>query len=101
MLVLPVDGPAALIVPRLERAPALGSPAGEAGLVDVVSWDETDDPIERVAASLPAGADLGAPPALRSPLGDAHPGAAGALRRRDLRARRRGTRRAACRQGRR
>ena len=59
MLVLPVDGPATLVVPRLERAPALGSPAGAAALVDVVSWDETDDPIERVAASLPAEADDG------------------------------------------
>ncbi len=59
MLVLPVDGPATLVVPRLERAPAQGSPAGAAGLVEVVSWDETDDPIERVAASLPAGADAG------------------------------------------
>ena len=59
MLVLPVDGPATLVVPRLERAPALGSPAGAAALVDVVSWNETDDPIERVAASLPAEADDG------------------------------------------
>jgi Xaa-Pro aminopeptidase len=59
MLVLPVDGPATLVVPRLERTPAQGSPAGASGLVDVVSWDETDDPIERVAASLPAGADAG------------------------------------------
>jgi Xaa-Pro aminopeptidase len=59
MLVLPVDGRAALIAPRLERAPALGSAAGAAGLVDVVSWDETDDPIDRVATSLPAGADVG------------------------------------------
>jgi Xaa-Pro aminopeptidase len=55
MLVLPVDGPGTLIVPRLERAPALGSPAGQAGLVTVVAWGETDDPIEHVAAALPAG----------------------------------------------
>jgi Xaa-Pro aminopeptidase len=59
MLVLPVDGRAALIAPRLERTPALGSPAGAAGIVDVVSWDENDDPLERVATSLPAGADVG------------------------------------------
>ena len=53
MLVLPVDGPATLVVPRLERAPALAlagrrRPAWSTSS----SWDETDDPIERVAASL-------------------------------------------------
>ncbi|MET1233075.1 MAG: aminopeptidase P family N-terminal domain-containing protein [Candidatus Limnocylindrales bacterium] len=33
MLVLPADGPATLVVPRLERMPAATSRAGAAGLV--------------------------------------------------------------------
>jgi Xaa-Pro aminopeptidase len=46
MLVLPRRGEARLIVPRLE-APRVASEVTE--LVEVVSWDETDDPIEIVA----------------------------------------------------
>ena len=42
MLVVPRDGNARLIVPRLE-APRV---AERPGVFDVVSWDETDDPIE-------------------------------------------------------
>ncbi|HEY8168516.1 MAG TPA: Xaa-Pro peptidase family protein [Candidatus Limnocylindrales bacterium] len=53
MLVLPVDGPATLVVPRLEQAPALASPAAAAGALAVSAWQETDDPIERVAESMP------------------------------------------------
>lgn len=56
MLVLPVDGAATLIVPRLERAPALGSPAAQDDLVEVAAWGETDDPLDLVAAALPLGA---------------------------------------------
>ena len=59
MLVLPTDGPATLIAPRLERTPALASPAAAAGLVEVVAWNETDDPIEQVATALPASTHLG------------------------------------------
>jgi len=59
LLVLPVDGPPTLVVPRLERAPALASPAGQAGLAGIAAWDETDDPIGHVAAALPAGAAPG------------------------------------------
>ena len=59
MLVLPTDGPATLIAPRLERAPAMASTAAAAGLIEVAAWDETDDPIELVATALPASAHLG------------------------------------------
>ena len=59
MLVLPEDGPATLIVPRLEQAPALASPAGRAGLVAVEAWAETDDPVDRVVAALPVDAARG------------------------------------------
>lgn len=45
-LVLPVDGDPALFVPRLE-APRVNT------TVEVVPWDETDDPIGRMAGLLP------------------------------------------------
>jgi len=59
MLVLPAAGAVTMVVPRLEQAPALGSPAAAAGLVEVAAWHETDDPIEGVATALPASAHLG------------------------------------------
>jgi len=60
MLVLPAKGAAAIVVPRLESMAAAASPAGAAGLVDVVPWDETDDPYGIVAARIgAAGADGG------------------------------------------
>jgi Xaa-Pro aminopeptidase len=49
MLVVPVLGPPRLIVPRLEALPARGCPAASAGLVEVVAWEETDDPVAIVA----------------------------------------------------
>jgi Xaa-Pro aminopeptidase len=50
-LVLPTDGPAALIVPALERPAAEASPAGALD-IDIVAWDETDDPYARVVDAL-------------------------------------------------
>lgn len=50
LLVVPADGEAALIVPRLERDPAEGSPAGRAGLAAVHTWEETENPFRLVAA---------------------------------------------------
>jgi Xaa-Pro aminopeptidase len=50
MLVLPASGEAALVAPRLEAMAASASPAGAAGLVEVVPWDETDDPYAMIAA---------------------------------------------------
>lgn len=58
MLVVPADGRATLVVPRLERAPALLSPAAAAELVTIETWGETDDPTALVADALsgsPAG----------------------------------------------
>jgi Xaa-Pro aminopeptidase len=40
-----------LVVPRLERPAALASPAGDLGL-EIIPWDETDDPYAEVAKRL-------------------------------------------------
>jgi Xaa-Pro aminopeptidase len=58
-LVVPREGEAFLVVPRLE-APMVGaSPAGSLGL-ELLSWDETDDPFALLAAT--ATARLGSAP---------------------------------------
>lgn len=54
MLVVPATGRSTLVVPRLERAAAETSVAVQADLVDVVTWEETEDPFELVAARLDA-----------------------------------------------
>lgn len=41
-----------LVVPRLEEPAAAASPVGSCG-VDILSWDETDDPYALVASQLP------------------------------------------------
>lgn len=58
MLVVPVDGPASLIVPELEapRAEASGAPRH----AELVPWGETDNPVALVVDRLAAaGTDLG------------------------------------------
>jgi Xaa-Pro aminopeptidase len=50
-LVLPAHGPASLVVPRLEHPAATASPAGGLG-IDIVGWDETDDPYALAARLL-------------------------------------------------
>ena len=55
MLVLPRDGEPALIVPRLEMAPAVLAPAAAAGIVRVVTWEETEDAVALVPGLLVAG----------------------------------------------
>ncbi len=45
MLVLPRDGDPTLIVPRLEAPRASRAPAAAAGIVRMVTWEETDDPV--------------------------------------------------------
>ena len=54
MLVLPVAdaAPLTLIAPRLEAAPARTCPAAVAGALDVVTWEETEDPMRLVAARI-------------------------------------------------
>ena len=58
MLVLPASGEAAIVVPRLESMAAAASPATAAGLVEIVPWDETDDPYGIVAARLARAAGV-------------------------------------------
>ena len=52
LLVVPREGPAALIAPRLEAMAAAASPAAATGLVRIEPWDETEDPYALVAARL-------------------------------------------------
>jgi Xaa-Pro aminopeptidase len=59
MLVLPADGAATLLVPRLERDPAGRAPASAAGLLTIGTWGETDDPTLAVAAALSRAAEGG------------------------------------------
>lgn len=56
-LVVPRVGEPLLVVPRLEAAVVTASPAGALGL-DLVAWDETDDPFALLAGEV--GARLGA-----------------------------------------
>jgi Xaa-Pro aminopeptidase len=58
-LVLPVEGDATLVVPKLERPRAEDSPAAELGIA-IVDWPETADPHALVARLL--GSALGSPP---------------------------------------
>jgi len=60
LLVVPAEGEAVLVVPRLEREPAEGSTAARAGLAEVRSWEETEDPYRLVAAALETPARPGA-----------------------------------------
>ncbi|WP_231332895.1 M24 family metallopeptidase [Actinomadura graeca] len=53
-LVVPAAAEPFLVVPRLELPAAQESPAGSLG-VELVPWDETDDPYALVAARLPRG----------------------------------------------
>ncbi|HEY7484927.1 MAG TPA: aminopeptidase P family protein [Streptosporangiaceae bacterium] len=55
-LVVPAAGDPFLVVPRLELPAAQASPAGGLG-VEMVPWDETDDPYALVAARLPGRPD--------------------------------------------
>jgi Xaa-Pro aminopeptidase len=59
-LVVPRRGEPLLVVPRLEAPMVAASPAGALGL-DVLAWDETDDPFARLASEVTAR--LGAAPA--------------------------------------
>jgi Xaa-Pro aminopeptidase len=57
-LVVPGEGEPFLVVPRLELPAAQASPAGALG-VEMVPWDETDDPYALVARRLPAAGPVG------------------------------------------
>ncbi|WP_235003244.1 M24 family metallopeptidase [Blastococcus haudaquaticus] len=58
-LAVPARGEAFLVVPRLEAPMVAASPAGSLGL-DVLAWDETDDPFAMLAGA--ATARLGRAP---------------------------------------
>ncbi len=52
MLVVPAEGAVTLVVPRLERAAAEACSAAQSGAIELVTWEETDDPFELVAQLL-------------------------------------------------
>ena len=62
MLVIPVRGTTALVVPRLEAAPARLSPAAAAGDLPVITWEEGEDAYTRVAEMVRSGMSGGAQP---------------------------------------
>ncbi len=49
MLVVPASGRATLLVPRLEASPARGCPGVSGAHLDLETWEETEEPVERVA----------------------------------------------------
>lgn len=57
-LAIPSRRPPFLVVPNLELPAALASPAGDLGL-DIIGWDETDDPYALVAARLGPASRVG------------------------------------------
>ncbi len=57
-LVVPASRPPFLVVPRLELPAAQASPAGRIGL-DIVAWNETEDPYSVVARRLGAVSSVG------------------------------------------
>ncbi len=58
-LILPVEGAPALILPRLEEPLARHALGALADGLDIVSWDETDDPFRLVSARLPGALRVG------------------------------------------
>lgn len=52
MLVIPADGQVTLVVPQLERPAAANCTAARADVLELVSWEETEDPFEVVARLL-------------------------------------------------
>jgi Xaa-Pro aminopeptidase len=60
-LAVPVGGDPFLVVPRLELPAAQASPAGRLG-IEMIAWDETDDPYALVAKRLTAA--IGRPPGI-------------------------------------
>jgi Xaa-Pro aminopeptidase len=68
MLVLPSSGRATLVVPRLEVSAARTAAGVAADAVDLVSWEETEDPVDLVARQ--AGVDPAARAGARILLSD-------------------------------
>ena len=59
MLVIPAVGPASLVAPRLEAAPARACPPAAAGHLAVVTWEEGDDAHALVGSLLGLASDDG------------------------------------------
>lgn len=57
-LVVPGEGQAAIVVPRLERLAAQASPIGDLG-IDIRTWGETEDPSALVASLIPGARRVG------------------------------------------
>jgi Xaa-Pro aminopeptidase len=57
MLVIPAAGRISLVAPRLELTPARRSPAAAGALVEVVGWEETEDPVALVSGLVRSSAD--------------------------------------------
>jgi Xaa-Pro aminopeptidase len=57
LLVVTPDTTPRLVVPRLELTPAREAPAAVAGLVEPISWEETEDPFEVVRSVVLAPRD--------------------------------------------
>ena len=55
MLVIPASGRATLVVPRLEVTPARGCPGVAGAWIDVETWEETEDAVDRVAGLVRRG----------------------------------------------
>jgi Xaa-Pro aminopeptidase len=58
-LILPVEGPPTLVVPRLEFPLARHSIGALAEAIELVPWDETDDPFRLVSARLVGALRIG------------------------------------------
>jgi Xaa-Pro aminopeptidase len=58
-LILPVEGAPALVVPRLEEPLVRHSIGGLADGIQIMAWDETDDPFRLVKARLPGALRVG------------------------------------------
>ncbi len=66
MLVLPVQGPSRLVVPRLEAIAARACPVAAAGVVEVIPWEETEEPLALVRDLLAASDVPGTGPRVRA-----------------------------------
>ena len=58
-LILPVEGEPALVVPRLEEPLARHAIGALADGIQIIAWDETDDPFRLVKARLPGALRVG------------------------------------------
>jgi Xaa-Pro aminopeptidase len=73
ILAIPASGRATLLVPRLEVAPARACPGVAGGYVDLETWEEIEDPVQRVAGLVRGGAGAGSAPGAGSANGVAAP----------------------------